>query len=120
MTEPVVSVATVGGITVLGIVTGLHPALMLAGAWGGWWAMSYQPPLGWWARLNRVAISSAVAAWATPPSVGWLFAKDWLPDGLTPLPLEFVTALGIGLVAVDVLGRGLLKLSAARMGRGQQ
>jgi hypothetical protein len=128
MTDPVAGpslAVTAGGITLLGIATGLHPELLLAGAAGGWWALSYVPPIGIWARANRVMLSSAVAAWAAPPAAAWAggIARHmgetggWLPDVLPAAAWQIVAALGIGLLAVDVLGRGLLAIGRARLRR---
>ncbi len=118
MTEPVSSSAffgfTAGGITVLGIATGLHPALMLAGAWGGWWAMTYQPPMSVWARLSRVFISAVAAGWLAPGTIAVAHQRGWLPDGIAPDMLHFPAALLTGLLAVDVIGRGMLRAGRAK------
>lgn len=125
MTEPVSAssaliTVTAGGVTLLGLATGLDPLLLLAGAWGGWWAQSYQPPAGAMARLNRVLIAAVAAAWGSPPLVGWLASRTLLTDEVPGVAWEAVAALGIGLLAVDVLGRGLLKLAAAKFRRHEQ
>ena len=49
MAEPTSSAAalaaaTATGLTVFGVATGLHPAILLAGLAGGLWALSYQEP----------------------------------------------------------------------------
>lgn len=118
MTEPV-SLGWLGvtsaGITVLGIVTGLHPALMLAGAAGGWWAMSYQPQISVLGRMNRVLLSSIVSAWGAP--VAAAAGASVLPSSMT-LPhsaIELGVALIMGLVTIDVLGRGLLSLVRSKI-----
>lgn len=122
MSEPVsagfISV-TAGGITVLGIITGLHPALMLAGAAGGWWAMSYQQQMTVLGRLNRILLSSIVAAWGSPVTAAWgvPVIEKVLPDAV-PIPhsaVELGIALIIGLVTIDVLGRSLMSLVRGRM-----
>jgi hypothetical protein len=41
----------------------------------------------------------------------------WLPDVLPAAAWQIVAALGIGLLAVDVLGRGLLAIGRARLRR---
>lgn len=123
MTEPVsssvITVSATGGITVLGLVTGLHPALMLAGAWGGWWALSYQPAASAAARLNRVAISSIVAAYSAPVGVALALSRDLVPGGVPVQALEFAVALAVGLVTVDVLGRSLMRWAAGRISKGE-
>lgn len=122
MSEPVsagfISV-TAGGITVLGIITGLHPALMLAGAAGGWWAMSYQQQMTVLGRLNRILLSSIVAAWASPVAAAWgvPVIEKILPDAvhIQRSAVELGVALIIGLVTIDVLGRSLMSLIRGRM-----
>lgn len=122
MSEPVSAGyvgVTAGGITVLGIITGLHPALMLAGAAGGWWAMSYQPQMTVLGRLNRILLSSIVAAWGAP--VAAAAGASIIPSSV-PLPhsaIELGIALIIGLVTIDVLGRGLLAIVRSKMEKGQ-
>ena len=122
MSEPVSAGyvgVTAGGITVLGIITGLHPALMLAGAAGGWWAMSYQLQMTVLGRLNRILLSSIVAAWGAP--VAAAAGASLIPSSV-PLPhsaIELSFALIIGLVTIDVLGRGLLAIVRSKMEKGQ-
>lgn len=119
MAEPVTTSSaamgvTAGGITVLGIATGLQPALMLAGAWGGWWAMSYQPPLSLSARLSRIFISAVAAGWLAPGAIAFAHDKAWLPAAIPAENLHFPAALLTGLLAVDVIGRGMLKLARGK------
>ena len=122
MSEPVSAGyvgVTAGGITVLGIITGLHPALMLAGAAGGWWAMSYQLQMTVLGRLNRILLSSIVAAWGAP--VAAAAAASIIPSSVS-LPhsaIELGFSLIIGLVTIDVLGRGLLAIVRSKMEKGQ-
>lgn len=122
MSEPVSTgyiAVTAGGITILGIITGLHPALMLAGAAGGWWAMSYQQQMTVLGRLNRILLSSIVAAWGAP--VAAAAAASIIPSSVS-LPhsaIELGFSLIIGLVTIDVLGRGLLAIVRSKMEKGQ-
>ena len=122
MSEPVSAGyvgVTAGGITVLGIITGLHPALMLAGAAGGWWAMSYQHQMTVLGRLNRVLLSSFVAAWGAPVAAA-AGASIFSPTASLPhSTIELGFALIIGLVTIDVLGRGLLAIVRSKMEKGQ-
>lgn len=116
MTEPVSAgsmVVTAGGITLLGVATGLHPALMLAGAAGGWWAMSYQSQHSAWSRINRIVVSALVSAWGAPV----LASLDVMPAAVPRAALQLALALTIGLVTIDVLGRGLLGLIRNRLGQ---
>lgn len=124
MSEPVSTgyiAVTAGGITLFGIITGLHPALMLAGAAGGWWAMSYQQQMTAWGRLNSILLSSIVAAWGAP--VAAAAGAGYVPSSV-PLPhsaIELAVALIIGLGTIEVLGRGILSImrSLLSMFRGK-
>lgn len=122
MTEPVsssiVTVTTVGGVTIFGIATGLHPVLLFAGAWGGWWAQSFMDPAPIFTRLNRVAISAGVAAWASKGLVNvglGLFATNEKVLNMQPAELlaaESLVALCLGLLAMPVLGRGAIQVAS--------
>lgn len=123
MTDPVSAPAvavTAGGLTLLGVATGLQPELLLAGAAGGWWALTYAPPAGALARANRIALSSAIAAWTAPPATAWAARALELPATTALAGLQIAAALGVGLLAVDVLGRGLLSLARARLGNARE
>lgn len=111
MTEPVSSTTiavTAGGITILGIVTGLQPDLMLAGAAGGWWAQVYVKPASVFARVNRLLLASLIAAWSAPPTVAWLGSHGWISTLIPVAAWQWCAALGIGLIAIDALGGGVL------------
>lgn len=120
MTDPVSTPAiavTSGGITLLGVATGLQPELLLAGAAGGWWALTYAPPVKALARVNRITLSSAIAAWVSPPAAAWAAGTLGLPEAIPTAGLQILIALGVGLIALDVLGRGLLGLARARLAK---
>lgn len=119
MTEPVASaaVATAAGITLLGVATGLQPQLLVAGAAGGWWAVTYLPPSSALSRINRVLISAAVAAWGAPAAVGIGLHNGWIPAIAPVAALEMLAALGIGLLTIDVLGGGALAFARRWIGR---
>lgn len=108
---------TSGGITLLGVATGLQPELLLAGAAGGWWALTYAPPARALARINRIALSSAIAAWTAPPATAWAAGTLGLTEAIPTPGLQMLAALGIGLIALDVLGRGVLGLARARLAK---
>lgn len=83
MTEPITPSAfglTAAGVTLFGVATGLDPALLCAGAAGGWWAMTYQPVLGALDRVSRVSLSALVGGWGSPVAVGYAAGTGWLPD----------------------------------------
>lgn len=114
MTDPIsptILGLTAAGITLFGVATGLDPVLLFAGAGGGWWAMTYQPAIGALHRLSRVGVSALAAAWGAPVAVGYAANAGVLPTTVPAEVAGFPVALGIGLLAVDVLGRGLLKFA---------
>lgn len=119
MAEPIspsVIIPAVTGITIVGVTTGLQPDLLIAGAAGGWWAMSYQesmPPLK---RVSRIILSALVAAWSAPLAASFLD----LPGRMHMVQLP--VAMAIGLATIDVLGRGVLSIVQRFMDRkgGQQ
>lgn len=122
MTEPALSTAAAAatGITILGITTGLQPQLLVAGAAGGWWAITYLPPSSALSRINRVLISAVVAAWSAPAAVGLAMHQQWLPT-VAPVPvLEALAALGVGLLTIDVLGGGALAFARRWIGRREE
>lgn len=111
MSEPATSVTVTvtqaGGITLFGIATGLDPVLIVAGAAGGWWALSYlESPGRALARANRIALSSILAAWGSPVVVGLNFLP--LPENIPEFPLKIVVSIGIGLSVIDIIGKGLM------------
>ena len=114
MTDPVsppAVAATAAGLTLFSAATGLDPVLLCAGAAGGWWAMTYQPILGALDRLSRVGISALAAGWGAPVAVGYAADAGWIPEALPDQVVSFPVALGIGLLAVDVIGRGMLRFA---------
>ena len=113
-TSAIVSVTQASGITILGIATGLDPVLIVAGAAGGWWALSYlESPGKALARANRIALSSVLAAWGSPVVVGLNFPP--LPENLPEFPLKIVVSVGIGLIAIDIIGKGLWHSSGRKL-----
>lgn len=106
-TSAIVSVTQASGITLFGIATGLDPVLIVAGAAGGWWALSYlESPGRALARANRIALSSILAAWGSPVVVGLNFLP--LPENFPEFPLKIVVSIVIGLIAIDIIGKGLM------------
>lgn len=104
MSEPaILAASTAAGLVVAGVATGLQPELLMAGAAGGWWAMSYQDSIPAFKRASRIVISSLVAAWATPLAASFVD----LPQAPA---LQLPVALVIGLATIDVLGLGVLSM----------
>lgn len=99
-----------GGITLLGIATGLHPTVMLAGFAGGLWAVSYEkPPIPLVRRLTWTCGSAIVAGYLTPPAVAMLLPS--LPGRMTAELIQHGVGFLIGLTAFPDLGPAFLSLS---------
>lgn len=85
---------------------GIHSELLLAGAAGGWLAMTYhQAPISLLGRISRIVLSSLIAAWSVP-----------LVTVLVDLPhsadiVKYPMALVIGLLTMDVLGKGIISMA---------
>lgn len=121
MPEPTSTVAavavTAGGLTVFGVATGLHPALLLAGLAGGWWALSYQcAPMPLPRRVSVLAISALMAAWITPPAVAATIGAGLFPTTMTGELIQFPGAAMVGLVAHRVIGPLLMRLAEKKAG----
>lgn len=120
MAEPTstaaVAIATAGGLTVFGVVTGLHPALLVAGMAGGWWALSYRDPMPLRARVASVVISAISAAWCAPVVGGVLSSLSWWPaQTVAPEILQLPIACVLGRLAHTFFGPALDKLVARKM-----
>lgn len=66
---PATLALTGAGITIFGVVTGLHPDILLAGFAGGVWAQSYLPQTTLFRRISTTLGSAIVAGYLTPISV---------------------------------------------------
>lgn len=97
---------TAGGLTLFGVVTGLHPALLLAGLAGGWWALSYREPMTLPARIASVAISAIVAAWGAPVALALLAAFSWWPVAAHDV-MHFPVAMILGRLTHTIFGASL-------------
>ena len=81
--------------------------------------MSYQQQMTVLGRLNRILLSSIVAAWGSPVTAAWgvPVVEKILPDAvpISHSAVELGIALIIGLVTINVLGRSLMSLIRGRM-----
>ncbi len=102
--------AQAGTIFILGVSTGLQPALMIAGAAGGWLAMTYIGPLSWYDRVNRVFLSSLASSWGT---MVLLEHFDLYEDAQV---FQFAVSFVIGLLTMDVIGKGIIKIAKKWLG----
>lgn len=103
---------TTAGISILGIATGLHPELLLAGVVGSLWALSYSEPLPVWRRCAITAVTSVVAGYLTPATIALLRISAWIPAQLTQELVMPPAALLIGFLAHKVLGPAITRLGA--------
>lgn len=92
-----------GTIVIYGVSTGLQPPLLFAGAAGGWLAVTYIEELRWYDRANRVFLSALAAAWSTLAVVKWMGLTNDVDIAKYPV------ALVIGLLTMDVLGKGIIR-----------
>lgn len=86
-------------------VWGLHPELLFAGAAGGWLALTYQEPTSFLVRSRRVILSAFTATWCAPLAVHLM----GLPA--EPQIAKFPLAFAIGLLTMDVLGKGVIAVA---------
>ena len=84
---------------------GLRSELMFAGAAGGWLALTYQEPSSFAKRFSRIILSSLAATWFTPWTIHQLALTT------EPALVKFPLAFGLGLITMDVLGRGIISLA---------
>lgn len=125
MTEPVtagtaalIHVTAAGGIAVLGIATGLHPGVVLAGLAGGYWALTALPSTGGGSRIAFLVVSALVAGYLAPVAATLAGAAaasmlPWWPPTATQEALRFPAALIVGFLAVRWLGPALLRQARA-------
>lgn len=92
-------------ISSVGLVLGLHPELLFAGAAGGWLALTYQDPTPFLVRSRRVILSAFAATWCAPLAVHLMGLPAEPP--IAKFPLAFT----IGLLTMDVLGKGVISMA---------
>lgn len=113
-TGVVLGLSSTFGITVFGVATGLHPALLIAGFSGGLWYLSIEQPTGTLARILFLGGSSLVAGYLAPlatavaASAAVRMLPFW-PADITRDVLQFPVAFCIGFLALRWLGPALLR-----------
>jgi fructose-specific phosphotransferase system IIC component len=115
MSEPTTPLLATGGLTAFGLVTGLHPMLLVAGFIGCWWYNSYLGELSFSRRISSAIIAGLVAAWLTPPVITWLTGLDWWPHTVTAVIAGFPCALAIGFLTHKVIGPALLRTAQKKV-----
>ena len=118
MAEPTSSAllagATATGLTLFGVATGLHPAILLAGLAGGLWALSYQEPAPALKRVAVTIMSAIVAGYLTPAVAAGVTSIGAWPQALTRDLVQLPIAVLIGLLSHRVLGPALLRIAAQK------
>jgi hypothetical protein len=109
MSEPTTPLVATGGLTFFGVVTGLHPMLLVAGFIGCWWYNSYLPELTLRQRITSGIIAALVAAWTTPPVIGWLTGLALWPATVPAATASFPCAIAFGFLTHKVIGPALLR-----------
>ena len=102
------------GITILGVATGLHPAILIAGFSGGLWAMSIEPPAGLLARILFLGGSSMVSGYLAPVAAAVAAAAavkliPFWPADVTREVLQFPVAFCVGFLGLRWIGPALLR-----------
>lgn len=111
LTTAAASTVTAAGVTVLGVSTGLDPAVLIAGFAGGLWAQSYNPPAHWLQRLAATALAAILAGYFTPAAAVMLAASDTIKGALPGHALQLPVAVLVGLLAQRVLGPAIMRIA---------
>lgn len=118
MAEPASSAAlaaaTTAGLTIFGVATGLHPAILLAGLAGGLWALSYQEPAPAWKRVAVTIMAGIVAGYLTPAVAAGVTSIGAWPQAVTRDLVQLPIAVVIGLLSHRVLGPALLRIATQK------
>lgn len=123
MAEPASSAAfiaaTAAGLTLFGFATGIHPELLIAGAAGGYWSLSYLPEMRIWQRVSTVAVSSIVSAWLSPPVAAVFEAAarnylTWWPAAVDAAAMSYAVAVGGGLLLFTVIGPQMIRIGKSK------
>lgn len=118
MAEPASSAAlaaaTATGLTLFGVATGLHPAILLAGLAGGLWALSYQEPSPVWKRVAVTIMAAVVAGYLTPAVAAGVTSIGAWPQNVTRDLVQLPIAVVIGLLSHRVLGPALLRIATQK------
>ena len=110
----ITTASTAAGLTICGVATGLHPNILIAGLFGGLWALSYQPPAGIVPRVLFMLGSSLVAGYVAPvaASVAASAAASlfpWWPRDITHEAIQYPVAFFTGFLALRWLGPALMR-----------
>lgn len=109
-----VTTGTAAGLTVFGVATGLHTNLLIAGLFGGIWALSYQPPAGVMARILFMLGSALVAGYVAPMAASIAASAaasmfSWWPRTLTYEVIQYPVAFFTGFLGLRWMGPALMR-----------
>ena len=101
MAEPAATATTAGlasgGLTLLGIATGIDPGLLFAGLAGALFAIVFHEPMPMAKRMAITVLSAAGAAWTSQSAALAATGMGWwpktLPASVVGYPLAFLAGL---------------------------
>ncbi len=97
------NLATVGGLTVLGVSTGIDPLVLIAALVGGVWSQTAAPPTGWVSRLVGIVGSAVLAVLTAPIGAAVLESLPGVPAGVAHPMLSPALALWVGYLGHRVI-----------------
>lgn len=104
MAEPTHPIIVGTGLTLFGFATGLHPGLILAGAFGGWLYLIYSDYA--MNRLRRtivVCLAGVMASWFAPAALAVAQAYKMLPGETSGDTFALPLAATFGLLLIPVI-----------------
>jgi hypothetical protein len=116
MAEPSISAgaALATGLTILGVSTGLDPAVLIAGVSGGLWAQSYHPPTAIWRRVALIALAAILAGYLAPVFTAFIAMSDTVRGIISFAALQLFIAVIVGLTSHRVLGPAFMRFAAKK------
>lgn len=105
---------TAAGLTIFGVATGLHINILIAGLFGGLWAMSYNPPAGIVARVLFLLGSALVAGYVAPVATSIAVGAavnliSWWPGDITRDAMQYPIAFLTGFLGLRFIGPALMR-----------
>ncbi|MGQ5524247.1 hypothetical protein ACUHMQ_13450 [Chitinimonas sp. PSY-7] len=97
------NLAAVGGLTVLGVSTGIDPLVLVAALVGAVWSQTAAPPTQFVIRLVGIVGSSVLAVLAAPLAASVITGMPAVPDGVAHPMLAPTLALSIGYLGHRVI-----------------
>ena len=113
MAEATITTAGVSAVslTLLGVSTGLDPAVLIAGFAGGVWAQSYGTPAPYLNRVLASLLASLIAGYFAPALSAAATASSLIQGVFPGTVLQLPIAVAVGLLAHRVLGPAIMRLA---------